>query len=141
MFKIKKMKRRFFFKTLSVTALFSGLFVKNSFSMDKKMTKCALKKGEIQHMVIFDLPYEKGSEKAIKFLEDGTRILTGIPVVQNFQAFNQVSKKNKYQYGFSMVFSNQKDYTTYNDHPNHVAFVQDRWMKEVTDFLEIDFEK
>jgi hypothetical protein len=141
MFRIKKMKRRFFFKTLGVTTLFSGLFVKNSFSMDKKNANCALKEGEIQHMVIFDLPYTKGSEKAVKFLEDGTRILTGIRVVQNFQAFNQVSKKNKYQYGFSMVFSNQKDYTIYNNHPDHVSFVQDRWMKEVTDFLEIDFEK
>ena len=52
-----------------------------------------------------------------------------------------MSVKNKYQYGFSMVFANQEDYSTYNNHPDHVAFVQDRWMKEVTDFLEIDFEK
>lgn len=109
--------------------------------MNKKKTNCTLKEGEIQHMVIFNLPYAKGSEKAVKFLEDGTRILTAIPVVQNFQAFNQVSKKNKYQYGFSMVFANQTDYTTYNEHPDHVAFVQDRWVKEVSDFLEIDFEK
>lgn len=135
------MRRRNFFKVAGATALFSGLSVKNVFSKDQKMNKCALKKGEIQHMVIFDLPYPKESNKAKKFLEDGTRILTGIPVVQNFQAFNQVSKKNKYQYGFSMVFANQADYTTYNNHPDHVAFVQDRWMKEVTDFLEIDFEK
>ena len=67
-------------------------------------------------------------------------ILTGIPVVRKFQAFNQVSAKNDYQYGFSMVFSNQADYATYNDHPDHVAFVRDRWLKEVTDFLEIDFQ-
>ena len=58
-----------------------------------------------------------------------------------FQAFKQVSPKNDYQYGFSMVFANQADYTTYNEHPDHVAFVQDRWMKEVSAFLEIDFEK
>ena len=92
-------------------------------------------------MVIFNLSYPKESSKAIKFLQDGTRILTGIPVVQNFQSFNQVSVKTNYQYGFSMVFANQADYTTYTNHPDHVAFVQDRWMKEVTDFLEIDFAK
>jgi hypothetical protein len=40
-----------------------------------------------------------------------------------------------------MVFANQADYTTYNNHPDHVAFVQNRWLKEVSDFLEIDFEK
>ena len=103
------------------------------------MKECSLKEGEVQHMVIFNLPYPKGSVNAKKFLADGTLILTGIPVVQNFQAFMQVSKKNDYQYGFSMVFANQDDYTTYNNHTDHVSFVQDRWMKEVTEFLEIDF--
>ncbi|MBE9518785.1 MAG: Dabb family protein, partial [Bacteroidetes bacterium] len=34
-----------------------------------------------------------------------------------------------------------EDYNTYNQHPDHVAFVQERWLKEVTDFLEIDFKK
>jgi hypothetical protein len=33
-----------------------------------------------------------------------------------------------------------EDYTTYNEHPVHVGFVEERWMKEVKDFLEIDFE-
>ena len=96
---------------------------------------------EIQHMVIFNLPYAEGSVEADKFLEDGTRILTAIPVVNNFQAFHQVSEKNDYQYGFSMVFANQEDYNTYNMHPDHVAFVEERWMKEVTDFLEIDLNR
>ena len=96
---------------------------------------------EIQHMVIFNLPYAEGSIEADKFLEDGTRILTAIPVVKNFQAFHQVSEKNDYQYGFSMVFANQEDYNTYNMHPDHVAFVEERWMKEVTDFLEIDLNR
>jgi len=96
---------------------------------------------EIQHMVIFNLPYAEGSVEAGKFLEDGTRILTAIPVVKNFQAFQQVSEKNDFQYGFSMVFANQEDYNTYNMHPDHVAFVEERWLKEVTDFLEIDFKK
>ena len=92
-------------------------------------------------MVIFNLPYPEGSADAEKFLADGTRILTGISVVRNFQAFKQVSVKNDYKYGFSMVFTNREDYTTYNNHPDHVAFVQDRWAGEVTEFLEIDFEK
>jgi len=87
------------------------------------------------------LPYQESSPEAITFLEDGKRILTAIPVVQNFQAFKQVSKKNDFQYGFSMVFANQDDYDTYNKHPDHVAFVQERWLKEVTDFLEIDLNR
>ena len=93
---------------------------------------------EIQHMVIFNLPYAEGSVEAGKFLEDGTRILTAIPVVKNFQAFQQVSEKNDFQYGFSMVFANQEDYNTYNMHPDHVAFVQERWMKELTELLSLN---
>jgi hypothetical protein len=106
-----------------------------------KMKDCELNDLEIQHMVIFNLPYQEGSVEARTFLEDGTRILTAIPVVQNFQAFKQVSKKNDFQYGFSMVFANQDDYDIYNKHPDHVTFVQERWLKEVTDFLEIDLNR
>jgi len=102
---------------------------------------CELTGPEIQHMVIFNLPYPEGSWEARQFLEDGTRILTAIPVVQHFQVFRQVSGKNDYQYGFSMVFASQDDYDTYNNHPDHLAFVQERWTKEVTGFLEIDLKK
>ena len=31
-------------------------------------------------------------------------------------------------------------YASYNAHPDHVAFVQERWVPEVADFLEIDYE-
>jgi hypothetical protein len=99
-----------------------------------------LEKEEVQHMVIFDLKHQKGSAEAEKFLTDGRRILSKIPVVQNFQAFNQVSLKNDYSYGFSMVFKDQPAYATYNNHPDHVEFVENRWKKEVTRFLEIDFK-
>jgi hypothetical protein len=110
-------------------------------SNEMKMKNCELTELEIQHMVVFNLPYAAGSTEAIQFLEEGTRILSSIPVVQNFQAFLQVSEKNDYQYGFSMVFASRDDYNTYNNHSNHVAFVRDRWNKEVTDFQEIDLKK
>ena len=100
---------------------------------------CALKEGQIQHSVIFDLKYEKGSAEAQKFISDGKKILTAIPGVQNFQAFAQISSKNDYSYGFSMVFGNNEAYQGYNNHPAHVGFVENRWKKEVTRFLEIDY--
>jgi len=31
-------------------------------------------------------------------------------------------------------------YAAYNEHPDHVRFVQERWIPEVGDFLEIDYE-
>ena len=107
---------------------------------EKKEGSSALKGEEIQHMVIFDLKHEKGSVQADKFLKDGREILSKIPVVQNFQVFNQTSVKNDYTYGFSMVFAGQSEYTAYNNHPDHVAFVENRWKKEVSRFLEIDFK-
>ena len=134
------MKRRKFFGRLGAASLFTGLFTRETLSQGAVSASTQLKGDEIQHMVIFNLPYKKGSSKAVKFLNDGNRILTGIPVVRDFQVFLQASSKNDYQYGFSMVFTDQEDYETYNNHPDHVAFVEERWMKEVTDFLEIDFE-
>jgi hypothetical protein len=95
----------------------------------------------IRHMVIFNLKVPKGSPEAEKFLNDGKSILSSIPVVQNFGVFLQVSTKNDYDYGFSMDFSNQEDYDSYNEHPLHVQFVQERWLLEVDRFLEIDFQQ
>jgi hypothetical protein len=38
-----------------------------------------------------------------------------------------------------MEFADQAAYDGYNNHPDHVAFVRNRWMVEVEDFLEADF--
>ena len=96
------MKRRNFFGKLGAASLFTGLFTREAISQGSLSPSSQLKSDEIQHMVIFNLPYKKGSSKAVKFLNDGNRILTGIPVVREFQVFLQVSAKNDFQYGFSM---------------------------------------
>ena len=77
--------------------------------------------------------------EAQAFLQNGRRILSVIPGVRNFQVFTQVSKKNDYDYGFSMVFSDGLAYEKYNLSPDHVRFVEEHWKKEVSRFLEIDF--
>jgi hypothetical protein len=97
--------------------------------------------GWILHSVIFSLKHEKGSEEERRFLEDGERILTSIPVVKQFQVYKQVSAKNDYDFGFSMEFDNQEEYEAYNEHPLHSAFVSERWEKEVEKFLEIDYKR
>jgi hypothetical protein len=38
-----------------------------------------------------------------------------------------------------MEFKNNEAYQYYNNHPEHVAFVQNIWLREVKDFLEIDY--
>jgi len=134
--------RKFLTRLAAGTAICTVLpLLSNSMENSAVNTDSAsLETGEIQHMVIFDLSHEKGSAMAEKFLKDGRQILSKIPGVQYFQVFDQVSLKNDYTYGFSMVFAGQAAYTTYNEHPDHVAFVENRWKKEVTRFLEIDFK-
>ena len=37
-----------------------------------------------------------------------------------------------------MEFADPAAYSSYNEHPDHVAFVSRRWDAEVSDFLELD---
>jgi hypothetical protein len=92
----------------------------------------------IRHTVVFTLKHAQGSAEEKKFLADAL-VLAKIPAVRNFEQLKQVSRKNDYTFGFSMEFDDQDGYDTYDRHPDHVAFVRDRWKKEVTDFLEIDY--
>ena len=92
----------------------------------------------IRHTVVFSLSHAAGSAEEASFLE-AARVLDAIPGVERFEQLRQVSPKNDYSFGFSMEFADQAAYTAYNEHPDHVAFVAERWVPEVTDFLEIDY--
>ena len=94
---------------------------------------------KIRHTVVFALKHPQGSPKTKAFLQDARRILTTIPNVENFECLRQVSRKNAYQYGFSMEFRDQAAYDAYSSHPDHNRFVQERWLPEVREFLEIDY--
>jgi hypothetical protein len=50
-----------------------------------------------------------------------------------------VSPKSEFTFGVSMEFATQAAYDGYNIHPQHVAFVQGRWLPEVAAFTEIDY--
>jgi len=93
----------------------------------------------IRHTVIFTLSHSTGSEAEINFLKTGQK-LADIPTVRNFECLRQISEKNNYDFGFSMEFDSNEDYQTYNEHPFHVEFVETRWIPEVLDFMEIDYE-
>jgi hypothetical protein len=92
----------------------------------------------IRHTVVFSLNHAAGSAEEGAFLRDA-HILAAIPGVEKFEQLRQVSPKNDYAFGFSMEFADQAAYSAYNDHPDHVAFVRDRWVPEVARFLEIDY--
>ena len=92
----------------------------------------------IRHTVVFTLRHAAGSAEEEAFLRDA-KILAVIPGVEKFEQLRQVSPKNDYAFGFSMEFADQAAYSAYNDHPDHAAFVRDRWVPEVARFLEIDY--
>ena len=92
----------------------------------------------IRHTVAFTLKHPAGSVEETAFLY-AARILAAIPGVEKFEQLRQVSPKCAHSFGFSMEFADQAAYTVYNDHPDHVAFVRDRWVPEVEKFQEIDY--
>lgn len=93
----------------------------------------------IRHTVVFKLKHAAGSQAELDFLRAAAK-LADIPTVRNFECLRQVSQKNIFDYGLSMEFASPQDYQSYNTHPEHVNFVQTRWIPEVTDFMEIDYE-
>lgn len=92
----------------------------------------------ILHTVAFRLKHPRGSAEEKAFFE-ASKGLETIPGVRDFRRYNQVSAKNTFTYGFSMEFADQAAYDAYNAHPDHDAWIRDRWMPEVADFLEIDY--
>ncbi|MAY64144.1 MAG: stress responsive alpha-beta barrel domain-containing protein [Rhizobiales bacterium] len=92
----------------------------------------------IRHTVVFTLKHEAGSSKERDFLEAARQLAT-IATVEKFEQLRQVSPKCDYTFGFSMEFADQAAYDFYNDHPLHRDFVENRWMKEVSAFQEIDY--
>jgi len=93
----------------------------------------------IRHTVTFRLHHPEGSAAEAAFLSDA-RVLAQIPGVERFEQLRQTSAKNPFTFGFSMEFADAAAYAAYDQHPDHRAFVADRWVPEVADFLEIDYE-
>ena len=129
------MKQFIFASTLTIILSFGSLL---SGEAPQEQSK-ASGKGVIIHTVMFSLHTGPESEEAKKFLADGHQILTSIPGVENFEVRRQISKKNDFQFGFSMHFADTSAFENYLKHPLHEKFVSERWEKEVTSFLEADY--
>ncbi len=99
----------------------------------------ALAPGRIRHTVAFALSHAPDSQGEKSFLAAAER-LADVPGVEAFELLREVSPKNGFRFGLSMEFADAAAYTTYNEHAEHARFVQERWLAEVTDFLEIDYE-
>lgn len=93
----------------------------------------------IRHTVTFKLKHENNSIEEQTFL-DAAKLLSELPGVQKFECLKEIGKKNNFDFGLSMEFQNVDAYQAYNDHEKHIDFVQKKWIPEVVDFIEIDYE-
>jgi len=98
-----------------------------------------LASGRIRHTVAFTPRHAAGSAEEAGLLAAAAR-LAGLPGVEAFELLRETSPKNDYRFGISMEFADAAAYTAYNEHPEHVRFVRERWLPEVADFLELDYE-
>jgi heme-degrading monooxygenase HmoA len=97
-----------------------------------------MNEGRIRHTVAFALVHPKGSAGERDFLGAAEELAT-VPGVESFELLSEVSPKNGYRFGISMEFADRAAYERYNEHPEHVRFVQERWLSEVSEFLELDY--
>ena len=94
----------------------------------------------IRHTVVFRLRHPAGSGAEADFLHTAREQLTPIPGVERFEVLRQTGSQSAYRFSLSMEFADADEYAGYNAHPAHQAFVHGRWIPEVEEFLELDFE-
>ena len=92
----------------------------------------------IRHTVVFRLTPGLGSQAQLNFFK-ALAALKSIPGVQRFELLRQVSDKASFEFGLSMEFIDQACYCAYNEHPDHIRFVKERWNSEVEAYQELDF--
>lgn len=93
----------------------------------------------IRHTVAFRLKHAPGSDAERDFLQAAAE-LAKLAGVLKFECLRQTSMKNPFTFGLSMEFADAAAYACYDKHPDHVAFVQGRWIPEVAEFMEIDYK-
>lgn len=93
----------------------------------------------ITHSVFFKLKHLEGSREEVGFFKEVEK-LRSIPNIMSFSYVDEISPKNEFRYGLVLTFDNQDDYEFYNNHPDHQRFVENIWISQVADFLEIDYE-
>jgi hypothetical protein len=95
----------------------------------------------IRHTVVFRLRHDAGSAAETGFLRTAQEQLEPIPGVERFEVLRQVGAQSEFRFSLSMELADADVYRGYLEHPSHADFVRDRWIPEVEQFLELDFER
>ncbi len=92
----------------------------------------------ILHTVAFRLHHGTGSPEETSFLLAAKK-LRSLPGVLDFKVMRQVGNKNDFTFGLTMYFSSQQSYDAYISNPEHGDFLQNVWLPQVAEFMEIDY--
>ena len=92
----------------------------------------------IRHTVAFRLKHAPGSAAERDFLRAACELVK-IEGVEKFECLRQTSAKNGFTFGLSMEFADEAAHAFYCNHPDHTAFVKQRWIPEVVEFMELDY--
>ena len=95
----------------------------------------------IRHTVVFRLRHPAGSAAEADFLRTRARAADADPRRRALRGAAPDGERRARTASRSRWSSPTRRRTpAYNAHPDHQAFVQGRWIPEVEEFLELDFE-
>ncbi|MDE0861268.1 MAG: Dabb family protein [Akkermansiaceae bacterium] len=93
----------------------------------------------MEHTVTFRFKHAAGSEAEAAFLSAAAE-LASLPGAKDLKICRQICPKNSHTFSLSMNFDSQEAFQSYCEHPLQIEFVEIRWIPEVENFQETDFE-
>lgn len=97
----------------------------------------------VEHVILFNsLPEgEEGVTLARDLMRDGRDILGAIPGVRQVFVGNALRPDARYRHCWLVRFVHPRVIDSYRDHPDHVAFADERFRPAAPDRVSIDFEE
>ena len=93
----------------------------------------------IEHTVTFRLKHPAASAEETAFLDAAAK-LAAIPGVREVFAGEAIKDGARYRYCWNVRFCHPAVVDSYRDHPDHVAFADDRFRPVAADRISIDFQ-
>jgi fructose-bisphosphate aldolase class II len=98
----------------------------------------------VEHVILFNVSPPQGEpadEHAAALMRDGRDILGAIPGVRRVFVGTSVKADSRYRHCWLVRFVHPRVIDSYRDHPDHVAFADERFRPVAGDRVSIDFEE
>lgn len=104
------------------------------------LAHCRPSKG-VEHRILYNAAPGEGERQARAMLADGRKRLGAIPGVRSVCTGRATRMNSKYQHCWPVRFAHPDAIASYRDHPDHVAFADEKFRPLAPDRLSIDFEE